>query len=233
MKLAIMQPYIFPYIGYFQLISAADKFVVYDNIEYTKKGWINRNRILLNGTDYLFSLPLKKDSDFLHIDKRCLADNFAEHREKLKGQLKTAYAKSPEFTTIFPLIQECLDYNDHNLFWFIHHSLKKICDFLGITTEFVISSSLPINHTLKGEEKVLAICKAMKADMYINAIGGQQLYSRDTFLKENIELKFIKTGAIAYTQFSNEFVPFLSIIDVLMFNSREKVREYLREYTLI
>ena len=83
MKLAIMQPYFFPYIGYFQLIKSVDEFVIYDNIQYTKKGWINRNRILVNGTDYLISLPLKKDSDYLNVVDRQLAESWEKDRTKL------------------------------------------------------------------------------------------------------------------------------------------------------
>ncbi len=84
MKLAIMQPYFFPYIGYFQLINTVDEFVVYDNIEFTKKGWINRNRILVNGKDEYITLPIKKDSDFLHVKDRFLAETWSKDSAKMK-----------------------------------------------------------------------------------------------------------------------------------------------------
>jgi len=234
MKIAIMQPYFFPYIGYFQLINAVDKFVVYDDIEYTKKGWINRNRILINGTEYLFSIPLKKDSDFQCINKRFLADNYPEHKKKLIGQISSAYSKSSEFKMVFPLIEECLNFPNANLFYFILNSLNKVCRYLDIQTEFILSSALTIDAGLKGENKVIEINKKLNSSIYINAIGGMELYSKENFSKNAIELKFIKTSPIIYPQFKNEFVSNLSIIDVMMFNPKEKIQGYLKSfYTLV
>ena len=233
MTLGIMQPYIFPYIGYFQLINAVDSFIIYDDIEYTKKGWINRNRILLNGTDHLFSLPLKKDSDFLPVKERKLADNFPEYKKKLKGQLVTAYSKSPQFKIIYPLIENSLDYSDMNLFNYIFYSVQQVCNYLGVPEKFIVSSTLPTNATLKGEDKVLEINKILNATAYINAIGGQGLYSKERFKTGGIDLKFIQSGQINYSQFDQSFVPHLSIIDVLMFNSKQKVQDFLDSYTLI
>ena len=230
MKLAIMQPYFFPYIGYFQLINAVDKFVVYDNIEYTKKGWINRNRILVNGTKHLFSVPLKKDSDFLHINKRTLADNYPQFKNKLKGQIRSSYANSPHFKTSYPIIEECLDFEDPNLFLFILNSLKIVCSYLNIKTAFINSSTLSIDHNLRGEDKVIEINKILNLPTYIKAIGGVELYSKANFEKNNIELKFIKSAPIVYSQFNNEFVPGMSIIDVIMFNNREEISNYLNSY---
>lgn len=233
MKIAIMQPYLFPYIGYFQLIQAVEKFVIYDNIEYTKKGWINRNRILMNGKDLLFSIPLKKDSDFLDVRERWLADNASEQVKKLKGQLQAAYAKAPQYKSVMPLLDACLDYPDKNLFAYIFHSVKEVCSFLGIQTSFVVSSALPVDHSLKGEDKVIAIAKSLQAQQYINAIGGQALYSRERFAGAGIELKFIQSGAVEYPQAGQPFVPHLSIIDVLMYNSKETISRFLTDYTLI
>jgi hypothetical protein len=230
MKLAIMQPYFFPYIGYFQLINAVDTFVVYDDIEYTKKGWINRNRILMNGKDFLFSIPLRNDSDFLEINKRFLADNYPEHKKKILGQVQSAYSRAPEFKKIFPLVEECMNFPDNNLFNFILNSINKTCAFLDINTQFILSSALKIDKGLKGEEKVVAINKILGSSVYINAIGGQELYSKENFLQNGIELKFIKMGTIQYKQFNNEFVPGLSIIDVMMFNPKEKIKEYLQSH---
>jgi hypothetical protein len=233
MKVAIMQPYLFPYIGYFQLIRSVDKFVIYDNIEYTKKGWINRNRILLNGADFLFSVPLKKDSDYLNVNERYLADNWVDHKKKLKGQIVSAYFKAPEFEKAFPVVDNCLNYAGTNLFDFILYSVQQLCAFLDIRTELIVSSTLDIDFSLKGEEKVIAIAKKTGAEVYINAIGGQSLYSKENFLKENLELKFIKSEDITYRQLGNSFTPHLSIIDVVMFNSPATIREFLNAYTLV
>ena len=234
MKLAIMQPYFFPYIGYFQLINAADKFVVYDNIQFTKKGWINRNRILVNGAAEYISLPLSKGSDYLNVDQRKLAGTFKTERIKLLRRINESYRKAPQFDSIYPLIESVINAEEENLFGFIYQSLQAVCQFLDIKTEFIISSTLPIDHQLRSQDKVIAICDALGANQYINTIGGKELYSKEIFQQYNIELNFIQSGTVEYPQFTNKFVPCLSIIDVMMFNSKEKVKEYLQNnYTII
>src|SRR6186713_976477 len=132
-RLAVMQPYFFPYIGYFQLIAAVDLFVVYDNIKYTKKGWINRNRLLQNGKDVMFSLPLQSDSDSLDVRERTLAPDFS--RSKLLAQFQGAYRKAPYFAQTYPLVEQIVRHEDDNLFGFLHHSIVRTCAHLGIATE--------------------------------------------------------------------------------------------------
>ncbi len=232
MKLAIMQPYFLPYIGYFQLINAVEKFVVYDNIQFTKKGWFHRNRILVNETDKMFSVPLKKDSDCLDVVQRELADNFEKESSKTIRTIEASYRNAPNYEEIMPLVRECF-HRRENLFDFIYTSLVLVTQFLEIDTEIIISSSIDIDHTLKSQDKVLAICKCLGGDTYINAIGGQHLYSAETFRQNEIELRFIKTDPIEYNQFGNEFVPSLSIIDVMMFNSKKKTHEYLHRFSLL
>ncbi len=233
MKIAIMQPYMFPYIGYFHLISSVDEFIVYDNIQFTKKGWINRNRILVNGTDAYITLPLKKDSDFTDVKDRYLSDDWNGERKKLLNRISESYRKAPYFTTVFPLIEEIINAEEKNLFQFILNSLKKINEYLDIKTPLIISSTLDIDHNLKSEKKVIALCKACNADTYINPIGGVDLYDKDDFKNEGLELRFLKANTIIYPQLKNEFVPFLSIIDVMMFNSKEEVIRIINnEYTL-
>ncbi len=222
MKLAIMQPYLFPYIGYFQLINAVDVFVVYDNIQYTKKGWINRNRILQNGKDVLFSIPLKKDSDYLNVNERVLSVGF--NRDKLLNQFKGAYQRAPYFEQVFPLIERIVRYDDVNLFHFLHHSIVNVCEYLDIKTEIRISSDVAIDHSLRNQDKVLALCEAVGAGTYVNAIGGMGLYSKEDFREKGIDLKFLQSKTFEYEQLGNEFLPWLSIIDVLMFNSVDKAR---------
>lgn len=231
MKLAIMQPYFFPYIGYFQLISAVDTFIVYDNIKYTKKGWINRNRILKNGKDATISLPLKRASDALDICEREISEDFK--RGKLVNQIKGAYQSAPYYKQCIPLVEEIIQHEGHNLFRFLYHSIVTTCNYLGINTEIVISSSVDIDHSLKSQNRVLALCKACQAHTYINPIGGTELYSKKDFLRNGIELNFIKSKPLEYLQFSGEFVPWLSIIDVLMFNSLQDIQNNLGKYELI
>lgn len=226
-----MQPYFLPYIGYFQLIAAVDRFVVYDNIKYTKKGWINRNRFLQNGSDAIFSLPLKKDSDFLDVRDRNLASDFQPG--KLLAQLTGAYSRAPQFERVVPLLERVLLHRETNLFRYIHHSIREVCTFIGIRTEIVVSSEIPADPTLKGQDRVLSICHAVGATTYLNAIGGVELYSKDAFRAKGIELAFIKSAMIEYPQFGSPFVPWLSIIDVLMFNSTDQTREYLGSFELL
>jgi len=231
MRLAIMQPYFMPYIGYFQLIAAVDTFVVYDNIKYTKKGWINRNRMLQNGKDTMFSLPLKSGSDSLEVCERELAGDF--NRDKLLSQIKGAYRRAPYFEQTFPLIEQIVRYEDANLFRFLHHSIAKTCEHLDIGTEIRISSGIAIDHELKGQDKVIALCEAVGATTYVNAIGGMELYSKEIFLARGVELKFIKSKPFEYVQFGAEFVPWLSIIDVMMFNPLSVIRGQLFQCDLI
>jgi len=220
-RLAVMQPYFLPYIGYFQLIGAVDLFIVYDNIKYTKKGWINRNRILQNGSDAPISLPLKRASDSLDIRDRELAADF--DREKLLRQVAGAYRKAPYFAETYALVERIVRHEDHNLFHFLRHSIGQVCDRLGVRTEIKTSSQVTIDDRLKGADRVLALCKAVGAQTYVNAIGGADLYSKQTFKNEGVDLMFIKARPFEYHQFSDPFVPWLSIIDVMMFNSDEAI----------
>lgn len=232
MKIGIMQPYFFPYIGYFQLIQSVDLFVVYDNIKYTKKGWINRNRMLQNGKDVMFSLPLKSDSDSLDVCDRELATDF--NREKLLNQFKGAYRRAPYFEQAFSLVERVVRFEDRNLFHFLHNSITSTCKHLGIGTEIRVSSEISIDHSLKNQDKVLALCEALGASTYVNAIGGVELYSRKTFSNKGIEIKFIKTKPFEYPQLGGDFVPWLSIIDVMMFNQLTNIKECLADnYELI
>lgn len=231
MKIAIMQPYFFPYIGYWQLLNSVDTFVVYDDIKYTKKGWINRNRFLQNGKDCLFSISLKKDSDFLDIKDRIISDNF--NRIKLLNQIKCSYRKAPHFEEVFPLIENIIMNPENNLFKYIFYSIQKICEYLKINTKLIISSSIDMDHSLRAERKVMEICKKLNSKIYINAIGGRELYRKLDFDNAGINLSFIKTKEIEYKQFDDEFVPWLSIVDVMMFNSIDEIRKMLNNYKLI
>jgi len=233
MKLAIMQPYFMPYLGYFQLINSVDRFVIYDNIKYTKKGWINRNRILVNQTDQLITVPIKKDSDYLNIVERNLSNSWIEDKTKMLNTLQSSYRKAPYFEQSFDLISKCLLTYETNLFKFLFNSIRLINEYLGIQTPIVLSSSIDIDHNLKSQHKVISICNNQNASTYINSIGGMELYSKESFAQNGIKLNFIKSNPLKYQQFGEQFIPNLSIVDVLMFNSKEQIQKYLNEYTLI
>jgi hypothetical protein len=234
MIVGIMQPYFFPYIAYFQLINAVDEFIIYDNIQFTKKGWINRNRILVNGTDEYITIPLKKDSDFLDVKDRYLSQEWPNERKKILNRITESYRKASHFNIIYPIIERIMMYEDKNLFAFIFNSIKEVNQYLDIKTPLIVSSFISINHDLKAENKVIELCKARKAKTYINPIGGVELYNKETFKNKGLELKFLKANNITYPQFKNDFVPFLSIIDVMMFNSLEDIKVIInKDYNLI
>lgn len=231
-SVAIMQPYLFPYIGYYQLIRAVDEFIVYDNIKYTKKGWINRNRLLMNGREVVFTVPLKKDSDSLDVKDREISGDFK--KEELLNRIREGYRRSPYFEQVFPLVERIVLHDEVNLFRFLHNSIVRTCEHIGVDTQISVSSNIHVNHDLRSQDKVLALCEAVGASTYVNPIGGMALYSKQEFAIRGIELKFIKPGPFVYPQFGNEFVPRLSIIDVMMFNPIEAIRECLAtNYELI
>jgi hypothetical protein len=231
LKIAIMQPYFLPYIGYWQLIGTVDAFVVYDNTKYTKKGWINRNRFLLNGKEALFSLPLRKDSDFLDVNQRYLADCF--DRETLINCFREAYRKAPAFSAFMPVLEDIIRCPSANLFSYIRYSIEKVCAYLELKTPVIVSSTIDCDHSLKSAERVQAICKALGADTYINPPGGREIYVKADFERHGCNLKFLQPNLTEYAQFRNSFVPWLSILDTAMFNTVEILRhQVLSDYSL-
>lgn len=233
MKIGIMQPYFFPYIGYWQLINAVDKFIVYDNIKYTKKSWIRRNRILIDGSDKMFTIPIKNDSDYLNIGNRYLSEDHKTECHKLLKQFIMAYNHAPEFDKVMPLIEEVMSFESDNLFDFIYNSIIKVAGFLEIQTELIVSSKIKMDHTLKCSNRVIETCRKLNASQYYNAIGGVTLYDKELFQREGIELSFIQTNDLSYKQFSDTFVPNLSIIDVMMFNDLMQIKALLDDYSII
>ena len=233
MRVAIMQPYFMPYIGYFQLMNSVDVFVLYDNIEYTKKGWINRNRILLNKQEDYITIPLKKDSDYLHIAERKLADTWPQERVKMLNRIQQAYRKALGFEETFPLVESCIKYDSMNLFAFILNSVHLIKNHLGIHTTLIESSGIHADHTLKSEARVISICHALLATEYINPIGGLELYSNTAFADAGLSLKFLKARNVPYNQANSPFIPFLSVIDILMHCGKEGTMNMLHEYDFV
>lgn len=230
MKLAIMQPYFFPYLGYFQLIKCVDAFVIYDNIEFTKSGWIRRNRILNLDRDRYIVVPVKKASDYSLVRDLEIAEAF--DCKKMLRVIKGAYQSAPYFDHAFPFLEDILAPHHQNLFEYLLCITKSLCAYLDIQTPFYISSTISIDHSLKAQKKVLALCNALNADEYINPIGGKALYDKRSFAKSGIELSFHCMSDLSYRQFKDPFIPNLSIIDVMMFNSKESMKALLNAYEL-
>lgn len=233
MKVAIMQPYFFPYIGYFQLINAVDKFVFYDDVNFIKGGWINRNRILLHGKDQYITIQCIKSSPHKKIIEVEVNTKSKEYLNILKT-IKMAYKKAKYFEQVFPYIENVFEMNGANISVIAEKSILEVSKYLNIRTEFLKSSE--IFSQTKGLEKtdrLIAICKKLKVDNYINPIGGKELYSKSIFLQHQINLFFLRSKNVQYTQFKNDFIPSLSILDVMMFNSPEQIKSMLNQYELI
>lgn len=224
MTLAIMQPYFFPYIGYWKLINAADIFVIYDDVNYIKQGYINRNSILLESKAQKITLEVIGASSGKMINEVRVGGN---NKKILKG-IDQAYKKAPNYEKVFPLIQSILEDPEQNLAKFLGNSIQKISAYLEMNTKIIYSSDLEKDNSLKAQEKVLDICQRLEASHYINAIGGQELYCKETFRSKKIGLDFIQTELVEYQQFKNEFIPNLSIIDVMMFNNIDTIKEMLK-----
>lgn len=231
-KTGIMQPYFFPYIGYWQLMNAVDTFVVLDDVNFIMRGWINRNNILLNNKAYLFSIPLDKPSQNKLIKDTKL--NFSiKDRENFLKTIQLAYKKAPFYDDFYPILENIIMFNDNTLVNFIYNSLVKASDYIGIKTKFVFSSKIEQNNESKAEAKIIDICKSTATSTYINAIGGISLYNKNNFEKNGIQLNFIQTKEIEYKQFNTEFVPNLSMLDVIMFNSVDQIKMMLERYELV
>ncbi|MBN4081757.1 WbqC family protein [bacterium AH-315-C07] len=235
MTISIMQPYLFPYIGYFQLIHTSDIFVIYDDVKYIKEGWINRNRLLSNSTGQPlpFSLSVKKDDHDLEINRRFFSDKFSFEVGKLLKTIKLNYGKAPYFSEVFALLEDSFSIQELNIAKFTTACLEKTCNFIGIETEFKISSKLGRNGSLNGQASVLDINKILRSDHYVNPIGGIELYSKENFDQEGLNLSFLRSNDISYQQSKHQFVPSLSIIDVLMFNKKDRIAGFLDQYELV
>jgi len=232
MKLGIMQPYFFPYIGYWQLINAVEKYVIYDDVKFIKGGWINRNKILMNGEGKMINLQMHNASPNKLINQVEVLGNPIYNKNLLKT-LETCYKKAPHYEDVFPVIESIITLDEKNLARYLEFSIRRVCEYLSIGPDFIVSSTITKNNDLQGQDKVIEICKVFGADEYINAIGGQALYSPEDFAAQGIQLKFLKTGKIRYQQFKNKFAQNLSIIDVMMFNSIKKIKKMLEKYKLL
>lgn len=230
--IAMMQPYVFPYLGYFQLIAAADVFVLSDDLQYIRSGWVNRNRILDKNEARMITFPLKRDRFELGINQRQLCDNFNDEAERLIKVIIHNYSRAPYFAHVMPLLERLIRFPDHNLALYIEHSIRALCAYLHIETPMHRASDLKMAGLLDKQDRVIETAKLFGATLYINPIGGTALYDQEYFAQHDLALRFIKMNDIAYRQYRRPFVSNLSIIDVLMFNSVEKIQGLLPCYSL-
>jgi hypothetical protein len=232
MKLAIMQPYFFPYIGYWQLIHAVHRFVIYDDVNYIKGGWVNRNRILINGGPAYITVPLHHPSPFRRICDTTLQPS-TSWRDSQVRMLETTYRRAPRFAVVFPVVERLIRHETDSLPEYLAYQLRTLAAFMGIETEFVSSSRRYANSNLPGQARLLDICCREGATTYINPAGGRELYDPSAFRTFGIDLRFIVMRSFQYRQRSKGFVPRLSIIDALMEIGPVETRRHLDAFDLV
>jgi hypothetical protein len=231
MKLAIMQPYFFPYIGYFQLINAVDKFVIYDDVSYINRGWVNRNNILVNGAPHLIQVPLIAASQNRLINEIEIVDD-EKWKTKLLKTIHQSYSKAPFFQPVYSLIESILGNEICKISALNVDTIIAVCEYIGIKTKIVASSAIYNNKHLKGQERILDICKQENASTYINPAGGKDLYDKEVFLQSGIDLQLLQPKMAIYNQFKSEFIPWLSIIDLMMHLDIKELKNHLKQFQL-
>ena len=231
-----MQPYVFPYLGYYQLIRAVDHFVVLDDVTYIKQGWINRNQILVEGRAAMFSVPLEGASSHAMIrDVLVNGKSYSHWRTKFLKTLAFNYRKAPFFAEIGPIVEDVIaapGTERVSIRDIAVHSLDAVMRYLRVPFPYSLSSDYAKPDDVRGADRVLLLCRARGADTYCNLPGGAKLYDRDAFRSQGITLEFLTPHDVVYPQNRANFVPGLSMLDVLMFNSREAVRTMLGAYAL-
>ena len=229
MKLGIMQPYFMPYIGYFQLMKAVDKYVVYDDVNYIKGGWANRNHILINGEKEMFTVTLQKASPNKLFNEIVIGDDF----KKLMKTLQMNYSRAINFDQTMVLMERIISFPNKQLAVFIANSFREILSYLSVETEILMSSEIPKDNSLRGKDKIIQICEILVADTYYNAVGGKNLYDQEEFREHGITLNFVDSLPQVYSQLhTREFVSGLSMIDVLMNNTKDEVNRLLDSFQL-
>jgi hypothetical protein len=224
MRIAVMQPYFMPYFGYFQLIHTVDTFVFYDDVQIIRRGWLNRNKILLQKREHLFTIPLKSAS----YSKLIHQVPYMDAGKKLIKTIHHAYARAPYYNEVMPIIEKIFNYRADNIGALAAFSVMEVSKYLGLTAIFEYSSQrYPATIAMGMENRIIEICRQRNAGIYVNAAGGKDLYSRVNFERNGLKLKFLEPACPVYEQNKNIFVPNLSIIDVIMFNDAETIRKWL------
>ena len=226
MKLAVMQPYFFPYIGYFQLIGAVDKFIFYDDVNYIKSGWINRNRISLGEEIRYITVPLSGASSFKKINETCIISD-DKWIKNILSSVDQCYRKAKFYKPVLNMIEAVIYEKNENIADLSSSSIVAVAEYLNIPINFVKSSSVYRNEEKKGVERILDICCIEGANEYWNLPGGRNLYSEHLFLKNKINLMFLNVSINPYPQIGADFVGGLSIIDVLMYNKPSAVLDMI------
>lgn len=228
MNLSVMQPYLFPYIGYFQLIYASDIFLIYDDVSYIKQGYINRNTILSTNGPERFTVPVPGASS----NKEISSLEFSNNVGNVLKMIQQSYSKAPYFEEVFPLVESVLTSNERSISGVCLSCYDAVFGYLRISRKLLKTSELEYDRNLSAKDRLIVLCHKFGADRYINAPGGRSLYSKTEFRDAGIDLQFINSLTVKYPQKSDEFVPNLSIIDVLMNCSPDETKKLLSKYEL-
>jgi GNAT superfamily N-acetyltransferase len=231
-KVSIMQPYTFPYIGYFHLIEASNLIVFYDDVNYIKRGWINRNRILHDDRDLLFTVPISNASQNRLINETTpLIDS--KWKDTFHKKLTQSYRKAPYFSDVIDRIFSVFEIDYTDVTEMAINSILSVYDYLDLKINYTKSSVCsPETKGMEKADRLIEITKSLRFNAYANPAGGIELYDKKYFKSKSIELYFVKSKSIEYKQFGNQFVPWLSIIDILMFNDKRTVAEYFTHYII-
>jgi hypothetical protein len=231
-KIAVMQPYFFPYIGYFQLINLVDTFVFFDDVNFINRGWINRNNILLNGKAHRVTVPLAHASQNRLINKIAIAPE-SKWKTKLLKTIKSAYARAPYYRAVFPRIESWIHGEHAGIAEMNKFTIKCVCDCIGMNTRFVNSSAVYDNYKLEAQHRVLDICLRENARIYVNPVGGMALYDHHTFKQNGIDLVFLRANQKPYPQGGAGYISNLSILDCMMFLPLDEIADRLQDFTLL
>jgi WbqC-like protein family len=226
--IAVMQPYLFPYLGYYQLVHHVSEFIFFDDVNFIKKGYIHRNAVLLDGEARLFSLPV----DHASQNRLIMEHVFLDRSGEVENLIAQAYRTAPNFSRVFPLMCDVLRQPDRSVVNVTARSITAVFDYLGLKKRFSFSSRVPKSPSARGQQKIIEICLAKAANRYTNAIGGKPLYEPAQFDRHGIVLEFIRMHPVTYRQAAKTFVPNLSIIDVLMHCSKEETKGLLGQYVI-
>jgi len=228
-RVAVLQPYLFPYLGTFQLARQVERFVCFDDVAFIKKGYIHRNAVLLDGAAHPFTVPVRNISQ----NRQIVEHDYVGEWQPLLALLQRAYAKAPFFEPVFALVQRVLAEPDLNVARKNALSMAAVFDYLGLPFDHGFSSAHALPPELRASARVRAVCLAEGASMYINPAGGRALYDAADFERDGMALRFCEMRPLLYPQRSESFVPNLSIIDALMHCAPADVIELLDACDLV
>jgi hypothetical protein len=228
---AVMQPYLFPYLGYFQLISASDVFVLYDDVDFIKQGWINRNKILINNSPHVFTVPCHNASSNEIINDVAIHEGW--RKAKLLKKIRMTYSNAPCFDDAFPVVERVISTDENLISRLAERSVRQVSDYLGLDVDFHRSSDLDVDPSLGRADRLIALTKHFGASTYVNMEGGTELYEKSYFSAQGVDLRFLTPHLPKYSQYTGDsFHSGLSIIDVMMNVEPGDIQAMLDEHEL-